>query len=97
MQTGIFYRVKRGEKWKSVDFGELTFAEREEFLERMDADALRRTIHIVMIATSAAPRFTEGEREAMETLIKTTVGRGMDTQTYDALLTVMAMLQEGKE
>lgn len=52
MNTGIFYRVKRGESWKSIDFGELTFLEREEFLERMDADALRRTIQIIMIASA---------------------------------------------
>lgn len=53
METGIFYRVKRGESWKSIDFGELTFLEREEFLERMDTDALRRTIQILFIAQSA--------------------------------------------
>lgn len=47
--------------------------------------------------TITSSRFTPEEREAMEILIKTTVGRGMDTQTYDALLTVRAMLQEAGE
>ena len=46
--------------------------------------------------TITSSRFTPEEREAIETLIKHTVGRGMDAQTYDALLTVRGMLQEVK-
>lgn len=35
------------------------------------------------------------ERGAIEVLIKNVAGRGMDTQTYDALLTARKMLERG--
>lgn len=48
MNSGIYYMVKRGEKWLTVDMTEMTPNELDEWLWNMTEEELMRTIRVLV-------------------------------------------------
>lgn len=53
METGMYFRVKRNEKYEAVDFGEMTYVERTDILAGKDENFLKDMIQVLIIALTA--------------------------------------------
>ena len=53
METGMYFRIKRNDKYEAVDFGEMTYVERTDILEGKDENFLREMIQVLVIALTA--------------------------------------------
>ena len=66
METGMYFRIKRNDKYQAVDFGEMTYVERTDILEGKDKNFLREMIQVLVIALTAQNDVKLGRLEDYE-------------------------------
>lgn len=59
--SGIYYRVRRNDKWENVEIEHLTVLELREMFENADKDYLIRVIDVLCVSIRQIERFLPDE------------------------------------
>lgn len=59
--SGIYYRVRRNDKWENVEIEHLTVSELCEMFENADKDYLIRVIDVLCVSIRQIERFLPDE------------------------------------